>query len=142
MLCYAQVEVRDGGGVDIFGLKSEGQFAVLWLRNATRVNMFGYGGNACPFEGTYPPGFAPFPPSLFRLQESSQVTLASLISWDMSTTLRVDASAPSPVRAPRGQLGDVVRCADPDRWVAVFETFGGRNFSTAPLDRPALYRRT
>jgi hypothetical protein len=44
----ANVEIKNGGGVEIYGLKSEGLFAVLWLRNATDVSLYGFGGNACP----------------------------------------------------------------------------------------------
>ena len=37
----ANVEIRDGGGVEIYGLKSEGLFNVLWLRNASDVQLYG-----------------------------------------------------------------------------------------------------
>jgi hypothetical protein len=37
----ANMEVRDGGGVEIYGLKSEGTYAVLWLHNASSVALYG-----------------------------------------------------------------------------------------------------
>jgi hypothetical protein len=45
----SNAEVRDASGVEIYGLKSEGQYAVLWVRNSTGVLLSSYGGNACPF---------------------------------------------------------------------------------------------
>jgi hypothetical protein len=132
----AEVEVRDGGGADIYGMKSEGYFAVLWLRNATAVNLYGYGGNACPFTAAagYPPSYAAFTPSLFRLDDSYDVRLVNLISWDMQGTL-AERGAIAEGGTPNG-----VPCADPDKWISVVESQSGRNFSSASLDRPVYWR--
>jgi len=46
----ANFEVVGSRSVTVYSIKSEGRFAVLWLRNTTGVHVSGYGGNACPFE--------------------------------------------------------------------------------------------
>ena len=55
---------------------------VVWLRNASDVQLFGYGGNACPME-SYPSGFADYPTSLFRVEGSTNISLVSLTSYEM-----------------------------------------------------------
>ena len=102
---------------------------MLWLRNVTGVQLYGYGGNACPALA-YPPGFAQYRPSLFRIEASRDVTLVNLVSYDMASTLATSAGD-----------GAVISCLAPDRWVSVVERHGDSNESTRPLDRPALYRR-
>jgi hypothetical protein len=55
---------------------------VVWLRNASDVQLFGYGGNACPMK-SYPSGFADYPTSLFRVEGSTNISLVSLTSYEM-----------------------------------------------------------
>lgn len=45
--CDAQVEVRDAGPFLAYGMKAEGNMAPLWVRNASRVLVTGWGGLAC-----------------------------------------------------------------------------------------------
>lgn len=131
----ANTEIRDASNVAIFGMKSEGRYNVLWIHNSSNVLLSGYGGNACPM-AAYPAGFARFPPSLFRLVGSRNVTLRGLTSYDMMTTLAHGA--------PRSQVEGVVQCQTPDMWHSVFEAPlvpGGENVSTEVLDRPVVFRR-
>ena len=117
------------------GLKSEGLFAVLWLRNASGVGVYGYGGNACP-GASYPAGFAQRTPSLFRVDDSEDVTLVDLTSYAMAGTLV--AVAPRALGAGNSDRA----CLAPDQWVGVAERRSGRDSATQPLDRPVLWRRT
>ena len=137
----ANTEVRDATDVQIFGMKCEGYYPALWIRNSSNVLLSGYGGNACPFANTsaYPkPGFAAYPPSLFRVEESVNVSLANLIAYDMAGTL--------PLGDDGGLLDDHARyqgvpCLAPNEWVMVFETLGGVNSTSRYLDRPVLWQR-
>ena len=60
----------------IFGFKGEGNYAQLWLRRCADVMVLGYGGNASPFPFgcAYPPGYARYQPSLFRVEQCGKVT--------------------------------------------------------------------
>ena len=107
---------------------------MLWLNNASDVQLYGYGGNACP-RARYPAGFAQFLPSLFRIQESTNISLVNLISYEMPTTLK-QASVPAALE------DDTATCLPPDQWLSVVEMSHGLNTSTRYLDRPVLYRRT
>jgi hypothetical protein len=132
----ANIEIRDGGAVDIFGMKSEGLYVVMWLRNVTDVNLYGYGGNACPGK-SYPPGFVQ-QPTLFRVDDSSDVSLVNLISYDMASTLALSGTA-----AGLQVTNSDRACQAPDQWLSVVERRDGRNVSsTLALDRPVLWRRT
>jgi len=81
----------------------------------------------------YPAGFADFPTSLFRLEQSRNVTLRGLTSYDMLSTLSASSG-----------WGEGIPCLEPDKWVSVFEVPPGlmQNVTTQLLDRPVLYRRT
>lgn len=55
----AQSEIAHSTNVSVYGLKSERNFAVLWVRNSSNVLVTGFGGHATAFptdEG-YPPGY-------------------------------------------------------------------------------------
>ncbi|EDQ90501.1 uncharacterized protein MONBRDRAFT_36570 [Monosiga brevicollis MX1] len=86
----ANTHVRDNQArVDIYGLKSEGRYAVVWLERSCCVTLWGYGGNACPFpfNSSYPPGFADYPPSLIRVTDSPNCTLYNLVDYIGQGTL-------------------------------------------------------
>lgn len=122
--------------------QSEGLFAVVWLRNASDVRLYGYGGNACP-QKSYPAGFAQVTPSLFRVDDSRAITLVNLISYDMASTLALQAAPATRGLAASDGAGAGVACSAPDEWVGVVERQAGRQASaTLPLDRPVLWRRT
>lgn len=64
----AQVEIRAAENVEIFAVKGEGNYPVVWMRDCRAVRVFGYGGNASPWPGW----------SLFRLERCRDLTLANL----------------------------------------------------------------
>lgn len=104
------------------------------------MRLYGYGGNACP-QQTYPAGFAQVTPSLFRVDDSRAITLVNLISYDMASTLALQAALAAPGLTASDGAG--VACSAPDEWVGVVERLAGRQASaTLPLDRPVLWRRT
>jgi hypothetical protein len=112
----------------------------VWLKNATDVGVYGYGGNACPQE-TYPAGFAQVTPSLFRVDDSRVITLVNLISYDMASTLALQATLAADDLGANER--SAVACSAPDEWSSVVERLGGHNSSiTLPLDRPVVWRRT
>jgi hypothetical protein len=113
---------------------------VLWLRNATGVKLYGYGGNACPCS-EYPAGFAQFKPSLFRVEDSTNIDLVSLTSYEMGGTLAQDTTALKGVNMP-GCTGSRCKCLAPDQWLSVFEVTPHSNITSRILDRPVLWRRT
>jgi hypothetical protein len=128
----ANTEIRGATDVQIYGFKCEGWFVGIWIRDSTNVLLSGYGGNACP-KGPFE-GFANYTPSIFRVEQSSNITLANLISYNTKSTLG-GAAAGSPSAA------GVIKCLDPDQWLTVFESFAGKNTTTRPLDRPVLWTR-
>ena len=77
----ATVEVRNSSVVSIFGMKSEGNFCQLWLRQSSQVLYTGFGGFASPFgiDQGYPKPYAQYTPSMIRIENSSYVTLANLV---------------------------------------------------------------
>ena len=112
----------------------------MWLKNATDIGLYGYGGNACPQE-SYPAGFAQVTPSLFRIDDSSAITMVNLISYDMASTLALQAGPAADEFRANENSG--VACSAPDDWVGVVERRGGLKASTTlPLDRPVIWRRT
>jgi len=126
----ANMEVDGSEGVRIFGIKSEGNFAVLWVRSSSNVTMTGYGGNAAafPWNSSYPQGHAQFPPSLFRVQASHGTLLGNLVGQGRSGS----------TKAPCGFPG----CPyDPAAWSMVYQEIDqqGRNVTIPPLTRPVLF---
>jgi hypothetical protein len=88
----AETEVRGGGPVDVYGAKSERNFVVLWARNATRVRVWSYSGNAAAFAynesaSTYfGPAWSSALPSLFRFEACTPgCSLANSIDMGMAT---------------------------------------------------------
>ena len=52
--------------LNVYGLKTEGRFVTLWVRDCDRISVFGTGGCGCSANDTvYPPDFAKgYPPTL------------------------------------------------------------------------------
>lgn len=133
----AETEVRGGGPVDFYGAKSERNFVVLWARNATRVRVWSYSGNAAAFAynesaSTYfGPAWSNALPSLFRFEACADCSLSNAIDMGMSSG------------------GDVHKWSgmgvDPRVWHMVTwrAAPGPQNnvswSATALLDRPALF---
>jgi hypothetical protein len=91
----ANMEIRHAFNVKIYSFKSEGEWRDLishggqhspcvcvWIKNSTGVHVYSHGGNARPpaTGGSYPAGFAQYPPSLYRITNGSQdVLLTNLV---------------------------------------------------------------
>ena len=76
----ATVEVRNSSQVSVFGMKSEGNYCQLWVRESSHILYTGFGGFASPFgiaQG-YPEPYAQYTPSMIRVERSTNVTLANL----------------------------------------------------------------
>ncbi len=126
----ANMEIRTAANVSIYGMKSEGNYPVLWIRDAKAVDLYGYGGNAAAFETTlaYPPGYARFPPSLFRIQASTDIRLAGLLDGMRET----------------GGADDKIggRGIAPELWNFLLEVGpDGETLLTEPRFRPVVYLR-
>ena len=119
----ANTEIRNSSNVEIFGLKSEGNFVVVWLRDVENVTLYGYGGNAVAFPMTskYPAGHAQYTPSLFRLEKCQNVRLIHLVDYG-----RVEGTSPYAGQGFNPHIWSMVLNAD-------------TNTSTPPMDRPAMY---
>jgi hypothetical protein len=124
----ANIEIRGASNIDIFGLKSEGNYTVLWIHDSTSVAVYGYGGDATafPLDCTYPAGYSQVTPTLFRVDDSTDVRLANLHDRGFITS-SVDSLAGYGY--------------PPDGWAMVVENTAGLESHTSPLDRPVLYRR-
>ena len=115
----ADSEVADSTGVSVYGIKSEHEHPPLWVSGSSDVLMTGHGGNALPppASGGYPSPFAPFTPSLYRVTNSTRVTLANLWRYVAKNS------------------------AAEEGWTAVFaQDAEGHNHTTQLLDRPVLWR--
>ena len=130
----ANCELRGAHNVHIYSFKSEGYWpncldqripnpsVVLWIsEDSSQIRMYSYGGNAKPMSTgtTYPPGFAQFPPSLFRVSgTSTNITLTALV--------------------------DQFQYPPDNTWNMIADaTFGdaANTFLSAHCDRPVLYKR-
>mmetsp|Transcript_45621 Transcript_45621/g.130178 ORF Transcript_45621/g.130178 Transcript_45621/m.130178 type:complete len:771 (-) Transcript_45621:99-2411(-) len=127
----ANAEFRNASDIYVFSLKSEGEWrdmifndakrnpaVVLWVRNCRDVNIFSYGGNARPPStgSTYPAGFAQYPPSLYRIEDSCPVRVTNCV--------------------------DQFQFEPDNNWNFVYERFAGTETLTGHCVRPALYART
>lgn len=76
----ADVEIINSSNVLLFGMKAEGNAVKLWVRRSTDVLYTGFGdfGTPLPITAPYPSAFAQYTPSLIRLEESDNITLANL----------------------------------------------------------------
>lgn len=124
----AAVEVVSSTSVQIFGMKSEGNFCQLWVRQSTDVLYTGFGGFASPFgvNDSYPVGFAQYTPSMIRVEDSS-VTLANL--WG---ACRIGEISPSGF----GGIG-----ISPNDWSFVtWRQASSVKHVLAPLVRPIVFK--
>jgi hypothetical protein len=115
----ANMEIRRAQHVSVYGLKGEGNYPILWVRDADHVRIFGYGGNAAAFEDT----------ALFVIQRTPNVLIANAVD--------------SPRLAGQGSEQESPgRGVDPHRWHMIRdEAASGPPILTQPMDRPVLYRR-
>jgi hypothetical protein len=74
-------EFSNSTDLDVYGLKTEGRFVTLWVRDCDRVSVFGTGGCGCSSNDTvYPPDFAKgYTPTLYRVERTPNFQFSSLI---------------------------------------------------------------
>ena len=67
--------------LSVYGLKTEGRFVTLWVRDCDDVSVFGTGGCGCSANDTiYPPRYAKgYPPTLYRVERTPNFQFSSLI---------------------------------------------------------------
>eukprot|EP00928_Gymnodinium_smaydae_P011500 TRINITY_DN14234_c0_g1_i3.p1 TRINITY_DN14234_c0_g1~~TRINITY_DN14234_c0_g1_i3.p1 ORF type:complete len:932 (+),score=66.71 TRINITY_DN14234_c0_g1_i3:409-2796(+) len=77
----ANMELNNAHHVDVFGLKMEGSNTILWIRDSSDVTVKGVGPSADAFPNTsfLPEDFAGYPPSILRIERSSNFSLFNLV---------------------------------------------------------------
>ena len=126
----ANMEIRNASNLFVYGLKSEGNYPVLWIRDSDNINVFGVGGIATALENSksYPKGHEQFVPSLIRIQNTENFRLVALLDG-----MRVTGGSDKHM-AGRGIA--------PDLWHYLVEvTPDGAELRAPPLSRPVLYIR-
>ena len=116
----AQIEVRRGRGLTIYGMKSEGNSPALRATDSSDIRILSYGGNLSPKPGS----------ALFVFERTTGVVLANVIPR---------------VTLPASGIGDFYKremgLGLPDTWSVVMDVAAdGERTVTRPLDRPVLYR--
>jgi fibronectin type 3 domain-containing protein len=105
----ANLEFQNSSNINVYGLKSEYNSNVLWIRGddgttrSSNINVYGYGGNASayPLNASYPTGFMQYMPSLFRVENTSALRLVNLMDSENCCTTTV---------------GDISSPVDPTKW--------------------------
>lgn len=64
----AMVEFNDARNIDIFSIKAECNYTVLWMRNCSNVRFFGFAGFTMPRPGL----------PVIRIEDCSKITLANI----------------------------------------------------------------
>ena len=72
-MAEANGEFAHAAHVDVYGLKKEGSTAILWIRDSVDISVFGTAGGytALAKASEYPADFAPYTPSIYRVERSS-----------------------------------------------------------------------
>lgn len=126
----ANAEFFNSSNIHVFSLKSEGEWrdviyhggknnpgVALWIRDCSHVNIYSFGGNAKPLAtgSAYPAGFAQYPPSQYRIENSCPVRVTNCV--------------------------DQFQFPPADDWNFVFEKYFGQEVLSEHCDRPVLYSR-
>ena len=121
--------------IKIFGFKAEGNYVQIWVKDAASFWLQGYGGNASPFPFacSYPPGYAPYQPTLLRVERTPNLLIANVI-----TQAGNDLGGGKCGIFDTGFAGTFY---DPHYWRSVLEVSSSGNFSTPPLAWSVLYMR-
>ncbi len=115
----ANMEIRNSRHVSIYGIKGEGNYPELWVRDSDHVRVFGYGGNAAAYEQT----------ALFRVERTPNFLISNAVDQP-----RLPGKGSDDFFAGRG--------VDPNQWYMIVDRPSpGKETKTLPLDRPVLYRR-
>lgn len=69
-------------GVDIVSLKIEGSNVIVWARDSADVNLYSLGGgsDAFPNASWYPTDFAPYRPTIVRIERTAPFRLVNLVN--------------------------------------------------------------
>jgi len=129
----ALVEFNDARNVNIFGMKTEGNYVNLWVRNSDYVNLYGGGGMTAAFESThrYPNNWAQFTPSLHRIENTPNFRIVN--PWDMG---KVTGTGTNDYAFDTG-MG-----VDANLWHMILDKDAAGNVVlTPPLYRPVVYKR-
>lgn len=129
----ALAEINNAHNVDIFGMKTEGNYLNLWVRNSNYVNLYGGGGMTAAFEAThtYPTSWAQFTPSLHRVENTPNFRIVN--PWDMG---KVSGTGTNDYAFDTG-IG-----VDATLWHMLVEKDASGNIVlTPPLNRPVVYKR-
>jgi hypothetical protein len=115
----ANMEIRNSKHVSIYGLKGEGNHCILKIEDSDHIKVFGYGGNAAPFQGN----------ALFIIQNTPNFLIANAV--DAPRLPHKKSSHPG-----------VGRGIDPKFWHMISDRpKNGKALKTMPFERPVLYRR-
>lgn len=129
----ALTEINNAHNVDIFGMKTEGNYLNLWVRNSNYINLYGGGGMTAAFEATqmYPTSWAQFTPSLHRVENTPNFRIVN--PWDMG---KVSGTGTNDYAFDTG-IG-----VDATLWhMLVEKDASGNIILTPPLNRPVVYKR-
>lgn len=118
--------------LSVYGLKTEGRFVTLWIRDCDDVSVFGTGGAGCSANDTiYPAGFAKgYPPTLYRVERTPSFLFASLIDQHSMVAY---SKYPNITDRPHDMF-DEAPC--PPSITHILYVDGAQ---TRTFDRPALY---
>ncbi len=126
----AMAEIRGSKNIVIDHIKIEGEYLPLWIKNSDNIKVFGNAGNgySIGFDFNYPTGYTQETPSLYRIENSTNITMANLAS-----TLRKACDDSLPMLEGCGVA--------PDKWYMLIDInpINGR-FTSEPLERPILYK--
>jgi hypothetical protein len=130
-------EFSHSKNLSVYGLKTEGRFVTLWIRDCDRVSIFGTGGCGCSANDTvYPQGFdASFPPTLYRVERTPNFQFSSLIDQHSMIAL---AKAPDIEDRPKDMF-DESPCPPSITHMLYVAQSDAPPTQTLAFDRPSLY---
>jgi hypothetical protein len=124
--------------LEVYGLKTEGRFVTLWVRDSDRVSVFGTGGCGCSANDTIlPPGFdAGYPSTLYRVERTPSFQFSSLI--DQHSMLPIELY-PNITSRPKDMFDEAGCPPEIVHMLYVAQGGGAEPTQTHTFDRPALY---
>ena len=133
-------EFSNSTDLDVYGLKTEGRFVTLWVRDCDRVSVFGTGGCGCSANDTiYPPDFAKgYPPTLYRVERTPNFQFSSLIDQHSMYPLSKYPNS-TPTSRPRDMFAEGGCPPSITHMLYVAQGHGSPAMQTQTYDRPALY---
>lgn len=139
------IRILNAEHVNLYAVKGESNYPVVWAVGSDDVNLYGYGGNGAAFEptddyndnppdsndnpavGPYPPSYAQRAPVLFRIDNTPNFRLVSLVDHP---------------RLPGDDHPVFGQGQPPSNWHIAAETPpSATEYLTPALDRPILMRR-